>query len=128
MRRFLFLGMIVLIVNSCGVLRPKPTSDIKDENAKKLIDQIQTTQPSWKTLDMRGSVTALQGDASQRITTSIRIRTNELIWVNAAIIVPVGRAKIDKTGVSFYEQIGKTFFEGDFSAISTKSQSGRVLK
>ena len=117
MRRVLFLGMIVLIVNSCGVLRPKPTSDIKVANAKDLIEQIQTTQPSWNTLDMRGSVTALQGDTSQRITTSIRIRTNELIWVNAAIIVPVGRAKIDKTGVSFYEQIGKTFFEGDFSAI-----------
>ena len=117
MRRVLFFGTIVLIVNSCGVLRPKPTSDIKVKNAKDLIEQIQTTQPSWNTLDMRGSVTALQGDASQRITTSIRIRTNELIWVNAAIIVPVGRAKIDKTGVSFYEQIGKTFFEGDFSAI-----------
>ncbi|MEC8256486.1 MAG: DUF4292 domain-containing protein [Bacteroidota bacterium] len=117
MRRVLFFGTIVLIVNSCGVLRPKPTSDIKVKNAKDLIEQIQTTQPSWNTLDMRGSVTALQGDASQRITISIRIRTNELIWVNAAIIVPVGRAKIDKTGVSFYEQIGKTFFEGDFSAI-----------
>ena len=117
MRRVLFFGTIVLIVNSCGVLRPKPTSDIKVKNAKDLIEQIQTTQPSWNTLDMRGSVTALQGDASQRITTSIRIRTNELIWVNAAIIVPVGRAKIDKKGVSFYEQIGKTFFEGDFSAI-----------
>ncbi|MED5363096.1 MAG: DUF4292 domain-containing protein [Bacteroidota bacterium] len=117
MRRVLFFGTIVLIVNSCGVLRPKPTSDIKVKNAKDLIEQIQTTQPSWNTLDMRGSVTALQGDASQRITISIRIRTNELIWVNAAIIVPVGRAKIDKKGVSFYEQIGKTFFEGDFSAI-----------
>ncbi len=117
MRRVLFFGTIVLIVNSCGVLRPKPTSDIKVKNAKDLIEQIQTTQPSWNTLDMRGSVTVLQGDASQRITTSIRIRTNELIWVNVAIIVPVGRAKIDKTGISFYEQIGKTFFEGDFSAI-----------
>ncbi|MEC7659507.1 MAG: DUF4292 domain-containing protein, partial [Bacteroidota bacterium] len=117
MRRVLFLGMIALTVNSCGVLRPKPTSDIKVTNAKDLIEQIQTTQPSWNTLDMRGSVTALQGDASQRISTSIRIRANELIWVNAAMIVPVGRAKIDKTGVSFYEQIGKTFFEGDFSAI-----------
>ena len=104
MRRVLFLGMITLTVNSCGVLRPKPTSDIKVTNAKDLIEQIQTTQSSWNTLDMRGSVTALQGDASQRISTSIRIRANELIWVNAAMIVPVGRAKIDKTGVSFYEQ------------------------
>ena len=117
MRRVLFLGMFALTVNSCGVLRPKPTSDIKVTNAKDLIEQIQTIQPSWNTLDMRGSVTAFQGDASQRISTSIRIRANELIWVNAAMIVPVGRAKIDKTGVSFYEQIGKTFFEGDFSAI-----------
>ena len=29
----------------------------------------------------------------------------------------LGRAKIDQSGVVFYEQIGKTFFEGDFSAI-----------
>ncbi|MDC3079478.1 DUF4292 domain-containing protein [Flavobacteriaceae bacterium] len=117
MRSVLFLGMIALTVNSCGVLRPKPTSDIKVTTAKDLNEQIQTTQPSWNTLGMRGLVTALQGDASQRISISIRIRANELIWVNAAVIVPVGRAKIDKKGVSFYEQIGKTFFEGDFSTI-----------
>ena len=117
MRGVLFLGMIALTVNSCGVLRPKPTSDIKVTNGKDLIEQIQTTQPSWNTLDIRGSVTAHKGDASQRISTSIRIRANELIWVNAAMIVPVGRLKIDKTGVSFYEQIGKTFFQEDFSAI-----------
>ena len=68
-------------------------------------------------MDLRGSLTARQGDISQRITTTVRISANELIWLNAAVIVPLGRAKIDQSGVAFYEQIGKTFFEGDFSAI-----------
>ena len=66
---------------------------------------------------MRGSLTAHQGDVSQRITTTVRISANELIWLNAAVILPLGRAKIDQSGVVFYEQIGKTFFEGDFSAV-----------
>ena len=117
MRRGLFFGMILLIINACGVLRPKPTSTLSVSNAKELLEQTQLTQPTWETLDLRGSLTARQGDINQRITTTIRISANELIWLNAAVIVPLGRAKIDQNGVAFYEQIGKTFFEGDFSAI-----------
>lgn len=109
--------MILLIINGCGVLRPKPTSTISVSNSKELLKQTQRTQPTWETLDLRGSLTARQGDISQRITTTVRISANELIWLNAAVIVPLGRAKIDQSGVAFYEQIGKTFFEGDFSAI-----------
>ena len=117
MHRALFFGMILLIINGCGVLRPKPTSTISVSNSKELLKQTQRTQPTWETLDLRGSLTARQGDISQRITTTVRISANELIWLNAAVIVPLGRAKIDQSGVAFYEQIGKTFFEGDFSAI-----------
>ena len=117
MRRALFFGMILLIINSCGVLRSKPTSTLSVSNTKELLKQTQLTQPTWETLDLRGSLTARQGDISQRITTTIRISANELIWLNAAVIVPLGRAKIDQSGVAFYDQIGKTFFEGDFSAI-----------
>ena len=109
--------MILLIINGCGVLRPKPISNISASNSKELLKQTQRTQPTWETLDLRGSLTARQGDISQRITTTVRISANELIWLNAAVIVPLGRAKIDQSGVAFYEQIGKTFFEGDFSAI-----------
>ena len=109
--------MILLIINGCGVLRPKPTSTISVSNSKELLKQTQRTQPTWETLDLRGSLTTRQGDISQRITTTVRISANELIWLNAAVIVPLGRAKIDQSGVAFYEQIGKTFFEGDFSAI-----------
>ena len=117
MRRVLFFGMILLIINGCGVLRPKPTSTLSVSNTKELLKQIQLTQPTWKTLDLRGSLTARQGNVSQRITTTVRISASELIWLHAAVIVPLGRAKIDQDGVAFYEQIGKTFFEGDFSAI-----------
>jgi len=117
MYRALFFGMILLIINGCGVLRPKPTSTISVSNSKELLKQTQRTQPTWETLDLRGSLTARQGDISQRITTTVRISANELIWLNAAVIVPLGRAKIDQSGVAFYEQIGKAFFEGDFSAI-----------
>ena len=117
MRRVLFFGMILLIINGCGVLRPKPTSTLSVSNTKDLLKQIQLNQPTWKTLDLRGSLTARQGNVSQRITTTVRISASELIWLNAAVIVPLGRAKIDQDGVAFYEQIGKTFFEGDFSVI-----------
>ena len=117
MHRVLFFGMMLLVINSCGVLRQKPSSSLGVSNPKELLNQTQLNQPTWRTLDLRGSLTARQGDISQRITTTIRISANEIIWLNAAVIVPLGRAKIDQSGVAFYEQIGKTFFEGDFSAV-----------
>ena len=121
MRRVMFLGMIVLIVNSCGVLRPKPTSDIKVANAKDLIEQIQTIQPSWNTLDYAwiGHSTSRRCKSANHDQHSNSHKRIDL--GHAAMIVPVGRAKIDKTGVSFYEQIGKNFFEGDFQQLKMLS-------
>ncbi|GIR81326.1 MAG: hypothetical protein CM15mP83_0520 [Flavobacteriaceae bacterium] len=57
---------------------------------------------------MRGSVTALQGDASQRIRLSIRIR-KRIDLGQAAMIVPVGRAKSIRQGF-FLRTNRKNFF------------------
>ena len=128
MRRALFFGMILLIINSCGVLRPKPTSTISVSNSKELLKQTQRTQPTWETLDLRGSLTARQGDISQRITITVRISANELIWLNAAVIVPLGRAKLTKVELPFTNKLEKPFLKGTFRQSKKRLVSRLVIR
>lgn len=116
MQRILFLGAVLLSIAGCGTIRPKAET-VEVKNTKELLLRSNMLWPKLKTVQLRGSLTAKQGKTNQRITTTLRIASEEFIWINASMIVPLGRAKIDKTGVAFYEQIGETYFEGDFSAI-----------
>jgi len=53
------------------------------------------------------------------LNADIRIKKNEIIWVNIKILgFPVAKALITPTKVSYYEKINNTYFEGDFSMLS----------
>ena len=49
----------------------------------------------------------------------IRIKKDEIIWINIKFLgIPMAKAMITPTKVSYYEKINNTYFEGDFSMLS----------
>jgi hypothetical protein len=49
----------------------------------------------------------------------IRIKKDEIIWINIKFLgIPMAKAMITPTKVSYYEKINNTYFEGDFSLLS----------
>jgi hypothetical protein len=53
------------------------------------------------------------------LNADIRIKKNEIIWINIKILgFPIAKALITPAKVSYYEKINNTYFEGDFSMLS----------
>lgn len=114
MRRLWFV--VLLLLGACKPLKTD-TSIKTPGTTSELIGSVKATHTPWTTLNLRGHVVAQKGDTRQRISTNIRIESQKQIWINASMVVPLGRAKIDTKGVAFYEVLGKSYFEGDFTAI-----------
>ena len=50
---------------------------------------------------------------------SNKIKKDEIIWINIKFLgIPMAKAMITPTKVSYYEKINNTYFEGDFSMLS----------
>jgi hypothetical protein len=55
----------------------------------------------------------------QSIAASLRIEKDKKIWIKASFLgVTLAKVLITPTSVSYYESVGKTYFQGDFSLLS----------
>ena len=116
MKRLWYVGTMLFLVGACKSFKTDFGNTTANTTSELLVNT-QAAQSSWTTLNLRGAVMANFEDSSQRISTNIRIESQKQIWINASMIVPIGRAKIDTSGVAFYEVLGKSYYQGDFSAI-----------
>ena len=115
-RIFILIGFVFLLI-SCGTTRP--IADIEEMSAKKLFVHHQAAMPEYKTLAGRMQLSYESEKTSQRITVSIRMEKDEVIWVKASLLgITVAKVLITPQKVSYYETINKTYFEGDFALLS----------
>lgn len=114
----LFFGFVIaLLLTSCGTTK-KTVSEIKETSAKALITSHQAAMPQFKTLAGRMQLAYETEEKSQSITVSLRMEKDKTIWVKASILgITLAKVLITPDSVSYYETIGKTFFEGDFALL-----------
>ena len=56
---------------------------------------------------------------SHSLNADIRIKKGEIIWINIKFLgLPMAKAMITPTKVSYYEKLNNTYFDGDFSLLS----------
>ncbi len=114
----LFLCSFLFI--SCGTSK-KVVGGALDAsmNAKSIIDLHNDKEPVFTTLASRMQVNYDDGEKSQSVTVALRLQKDETIWVSASILgITLSKMLISKDHVSYYETIGKTYFDGDFSLLS----------
>lgn len=89
------------------------------ENKINVIDKINEKKLDFKTMFIKSSVKYESEDFSQRVSVDIKIKKDEIIWVNVKLLgIPLAKAYITAQNVQFFEKINSTYFEGDFSVIS----------
>ena len=57
----------------------------------------------------------------------LRIKSDEIIWLSATMLVPIAKVIILKDKFRFYEKFQKTFFDGDISAINSFFKQKLIL-
>lgn len=97
-----------------ATLAAKDTAEIT-----KIINGHYANGSDFKTLNIKANAKYEDRSQSHSMNADIRIKKNEIIWINIKILgFPVAKALITPTKVSYYEKINSTYFEGDFSMLS----------
>ena len=97
-----------------ATLAAKDTAEIS-----KIINGHYANETNFKTLNIKANAKYEDPSQSHSLNADIRIKKNEIIWINIKILgFPIAKALITPAKVSYYEKINNTYFEGDFSMLS----------
>lgn len=120
MNKFLLIIFAFLLFNC----KSKPIEIVKenqviDKNSTIALEKINKRSIDFKTLSIKTNVKFEDETQSQRVNVDLKIKKNEIIWVNVKLLgIPLARAYITPDKVQFYEKLNNTYFEGDYSVIS----------
>lgn len=112
----LYFTLLLLVLTSCG--GAKKITNIEEASAKEVIASHKAASPNFKTLAGRVQLVYETDEKLQSITVSLRMEKDKNIWIKASILgITIAKVLITPTKVSYYETIGKTYFEGDFALL-----------
>lgn len=113
----ILLTGILLVLSSCGSARILAGGSIDEGlSIKNIIRNHEATEIDFQTLSGRLGIDYSDGEDSQSVTVSLRMKRDEVIWMSA----PLGVIKVYITPerVSFYNKLNNEFFDGDFSYLN----------
>jgi hypothetical protein len=101
------------------VVNESKSSDANRMTAERIIKSHYANKSDFKTLYIKSNVKYSDDKQTQNVTAEIKIKKNEQISVSIRFLgITMAKALITPTMVSYYEKIGGTYFEGDFSSLS----------
>ena len=120
MNRFFAIALLVFFVSckskSVVVEASKTTTRVK---SNKIIENYNNNKLEFSTLYVKSNVAYADDQRSQNVTAEIKIKKDQQILVSVRFLgITMAKASITPTAVSYYEKIGGTYFEGDFSSLS----------
>jgi hypothetical protein len=112
--------LLVLLLSNCKSKLINSSIESKDiENKSNILDKINQKKIDFKTMFIKSSVKFEDENLSQRVSVDIKIKKDEIIWVNVKLLgIPLAKAYITPQNVQFSEKINSTYFQGDFTLIS----------
>ena len=119
MKSILSAFLIVFLIGCKS--KQSVTTAAANENTEvsKVINGHYKNEHDFTTLNIRANAKYEDEKQSHSMNADIRIKKNEIIWINIKFLgIPMAKAMITPTKVSYYEKINNTYFEGDFSVLS----------
>lgn len=114
-----YLFILIVIVTSCKSTKTVSSSAIVSMSSKKIVKNHYAVEFDKNTIT--ANIKARYSDAikSQVISIKLRMQKDSTIWMSGRFLgIPMAKILITPTKVSFYEKLGKTYFEGDFKLLS----------
>ena len=116
----LFTVISIFFFYSCKSITVLPTNKpISNVNINALIDKINTNTLNFKNFKSRIRVIYDDGKKKEQVIVQMRVKSDEIIWLSATMLVPIAKVIISKDNLRFYERFQKTYFDGDLNAINS---------
>ena len=120
-KKIVVLLFFSVLISSCKTtkLTSSSANASKDLKVEQVIEGHKNVFKDFSRLNIKASVRYEDAKNTQNVSADIRIKKDEIIWINIRVFgVSVSKALITPTKVSYYEIINGTYFEGDFALIS----------
>ncbi|MDM9629936.1 DUF4292 domain-containing protein [Robiginitalea aurantiaca] len=107
----------LLILSACGSSRLVGGADVDERlSVKNVIRNHEAAEVKFRTLSGRLGIDYSDGEDSQSVTVSLRMKKDEVIWLSA----PLGVIKVLITPgrVSFYNKLNNEYFDGDYTYLN----------
>ncbi|MCF4100682.1 DUF4292 domain-containing protein [Gillisia sp. M10.2A] len=116
-KKLIVIISAVMLLAACS--GKKKVLEIEDAATSKVVSEHYRNELYFKTLNSRLRLKYQDEERTQSVTVSFRMKKDSAIWMSAQLLgIPLAKALITKDRVSYYEKIGKTYFDGDFSLVS----------
>ena len=118
--RIILSAFLILFLVGCKSKQIVATAAANDNTeVSQIIKGHYANAYDFKTLNIRANAKYEDAIQSHSLNADIRIKKDEIIWINIKFFgIPMAKALITPTKVSYYEKINNTYFEGDFSMLS----------
>jgi len=121
MRKIVAVLCVMITFASCKTQQGAVAEGAAGENkaAREIIDGHYKNLKDFKTINISASAEYKDSKQSQNVSAEIRIKKDETILVSVRVLgFTVAKALITPTRVSYYEKIGKKYFDGDYVLLS----------
>lgn len=114
-----FLSSLVLVSCKSKSTAVEAVKNDSKKSINKIIENYYNNKNEFSTLYIKASAQYATEKQSQNVTAEIKIKKDEQILISIRFLgITMAKALITPTKVSYYEKMGGTFYEGDFSALS----------
>ncbi|UGS21242.1 DUF4292 domain-containing protein [Flavobacterium cyclinae] len=119
MKSILSAILIVFLIGCKSKQTVATAAANENTDVSKVIKGHYKNEHDFSTLNIRANAKYEDEKQSHSMNADIRIKKDEIIWINIKFLgIPMAKALITPTKVSYYEKINNTYFEGDFSLLS----------
>ena len=124
MKKIFIYVFAVVVFTACKSKKTVAEQAVSQEavvgnKAKEIIKKHYENKLNFQTASIRASAEYQDKKQSISINADIRIKKDEIIWINLKFFgIPMAKAFITPTRVSYYEKINNTYFDGDYSILT----------
>ncbi|WP_134148518.1 DUF4292 domain-containing protein [Flavobacterium sp. 270] len=125
MKKYILALIIAVFMISCKskavAVQSNNTAEVAPvKEDKKVIDKHYNNKLDFKTLYIKASARYVDEKQSQNVTAEIRIEKDKQILISVRFLgITMAKALITPSSVSYYEKINSTYYDGDFTSLST---------
>jgi len=113
------LVILLVFLASCKSTKKVVSTNVDNSiTTKKIIQNHYQNELDFTTLSGRLKINFDDGENSQSLGVSFRMKKDEVIWISGPSPLNIVKAMITPERVSFYNKLQNEYFDGDFSYLS----------